>query len=136
MSPNIKQEHAFHISLNVADLNAAVNFYTALFGVLPQKHYSDYVKFEVSDPPLVLSLEPSGGGNLNHLGIKVQESRKLRSFYERLAEQGIETQWLSGVDCCYSRQNKIIAQDPDGNIVEVYNVDADLEHQSALNTEV
>src|SRR5262245_34607651 len=102
------QEHAFHISLNVADLNAAVSFYYALFGVPPQKQYTDYAKFELSDPPLVLSLEPNGAGGLNHLGVKVKESRKIRSYYERLSAQGIEIQWQSGVDCCYSRQNKII----------------------------
>ena len=31
---------------------------TALFGVAPVKHYDDYVKYEIDDPPFVLSLKP------------------------------------------------------------------------------
>ena len=61
----------FHISLNVADLDASVVFYRALLGVEPAKCRHDYAKFEPEEPPLVLSLEPgvrAPGGTLNHVG--------------------------------------------------------------------
>ena len=48
----------FHLSLNVNDLEKAIGFYRLLFGVEPAKCYDDYAKFELADPPLVLSLEP------------------------------------------------------------------------------
>ena len=49
----------FHLGLNVADLDRAVAFYRTLFGIEPAKHFADYAKFEVQDPPLVLALNPS-----------------------------------------------------------------------------
>ena len=48
----------FHLSLNVSDLDRSVQFFKTLFGTDPAKQRSDYAKFELLDPPLVLSLEP------------------------------------------------------------------------------
>src|SRR5690349_5198668 len=115
----------FHISLNVQNLNKSVEFYRYLFGKPPAKLYPDYAKFETEDPPLVLSLEPTtsiqpGTGTLNHIGIRVSDQRMIREYYERAAAAGSEVQWLSGVECCYSRQSKIVLRDPDANLVEVY----------------
>jgi predicted enzyme related to lactoylglutathione lyase len=52
----------FHASLNVQDLPRALAFYRALFGVEPAKAYTDYAKFEVDEPPLILSLKPQKCG--------------------------------------------------------------------------
>jgi catechol 2,3-dioxygenase-like lactoylglutathione lyase family enzyme len=49
----------FHLSLNVSDLGRALEFYRTLFGREPAKRRADYAKFELDDPPLVLSLEPT-----------------------------------------------------------------------------
>jgi catechol 2,3-dioxygenase-like lactoylglutathione lyase family enzyme len=127
---------AFHLSLNVRNLAKSVDFYQSLLGIPPAKSYADYAKFELSDPALVLSLEPTSGnisrdGTLNHLGIRLAEQQLIREYYERAAAAGIEVQWMSGVECCYSRQSKIVAQDPDGNLIEFYTLDADLDHGSA-----
>ena len=81
----------FHASLNVSDLDRAVRFYAALFGVAPAKHYPDYAKFEIEDPPLVLSLKPKracAGGPLNHLGLRVISIEQLRAIHERLKAVG------------------------------------------------
>ena len=40
----------------------SIVFYRVLFGTAPAKCRDDYAKFELDDPPLVLSLEPVGGG--------------------------------------------------------------------------
>ena len=48
----------FHLSLNVANLDCSVEFFRKLFDLGPAKRQSDYAKFEVANPPLVLSLEP------------------------------------------------------------------------------
>jgi catechol 2,3-dioxygenase-like lactoylglutathione lyase family enzyme len=129
-------DKAFHLSLNVRNLKKSVDFYQNLLGVKPLKSYEDYAKFELNEPPLVLSLEPTSGsiqrdGTLNHLGIRVAEQQMIREYYERAAGAGIEVQWMSGVECCYSRQSKIVAQDPDGNLVEFYTLDADLDRPTA-----
>ena len=48
----------FHISLNVSDLGRSIEFYQTLFNTPAAKRRADYAKFELADPPLVLSLEP------------------------------------------------------------------------------
>src|SRR5262249_49858949 len=57
----------FHLSLNVADLGRSIAFYRVLFGLEPAKVRSDYAKFELAEPPLVLSLIPGRPGAGGHL---------------------------------------------------------------------
>lgn len=42
----------FQLSLNVSDVDVAVEFYTKLFGVGPAKLRPGYANFVVADPPL------------------------------------------------------------------------------------
>jgi hypothetical protein len=70
----------FHVSLNVSDLPRSLAFYTALLGQGPVKVYENYAKFELNEPPLVLSLKPHAarkGGPLNHLGLRVRTPEEL-----------------------------------------------------------
>lgn len=63
----------FHVSLNVSNLEKSVAFYGVLLGTVAAKQRVDYAKFELEDPPLVLSSIPSPGGvggNLNHVGLR------------------------------------------------------------------
>ncbi len=46
----------FHTSLNVTDLAWAIDFYRLRLGCEPAKQRRDYAKFELVEPPLVLSL--------------------------------------------------------------------------------
>lgn len=122
----------FHLSLNVADLDRAVSFFRAFFGCEAAKCRADYAKFELNDPPLVLSLEPyqaTPGGNLNHLGFRVATSAALVDVQRRLELAGINTLREEGVECCYARQTKFWVHDPDGNMWEVYTLDEDIEHR-------
>lgn len=119
-----------HISLNVANLQASVEFFGRLFGAYPAKFFPDYAKFEIANPPLVLSLEPKHSPtqeSLNHLGLRVADQEKVQEQFTLLAQRGIETQVMNGVQCCYSEQTKIALNDPDGNLWEVYTLDKDLE---------
>src|SRR5262245_46083924 len=127
-----KQATRFHLSLNVGDLNRAIEFFRAFFGVEPAKCRADYAKFELNDPPLVLSLEPfkaTPGGNLNHLGFRLPDSAALVDVQRRLELAGISTRREEGVECCYARQTKFWVHDPDGNMWEVYTLDEDLDHR-------
>lgn len=125
----------FHISLNVADLARSVAFFRTLFGQEPAKLRADYAKFEPDEPPLVLSLEPSAaagrGGSLNHLGFRLPDARSLVAVQERLERAGLRTKREEGVECCYARQTKFWAHDPDGNLWEIYTLDGDIEHRGA-----
>ncbi len=125
----------FHISLNVSNLERSIHFYRVLFDLEPAKRRDDYAKFEPDVPPLVLSLEPngrSGGGTLNHLGIRLPDARRLVSVQERLERAGIRSQREEGVECCYAKQTKFWVQDPDGTLWEFYTLEDDeLEHRGA-----
>lgn len=125
----------FHISLNVSDLDRSVHFYEILFGQPAAKRREDYAKFEPNEPPLVLSLEPSGrvgSGTLNHLGIRLTDARQLVALQERLEKRGIRSQREEGVECCYAKQTKFWVQDPDNTLWEFYTLDDDsLEHRGA-----
>jgi catechol 2,3-dioxygenase-like lactoylglutathione lyase family enzyme len=61
----------FHVALYVQDVEAAVARYRRLLGQEPAKVRHDYAKFEIADPPVILSLNLGGPpGTLSHLGIR------------------------------------------------------------------
>jgi catechol 2,3-dioxygenase-like lactoylglutathione lyase family enzyme len=124
----------FHLSLNVSDLDRSVAFYRTLFGAEPAKLRADYAKFELDDPPVVLSLEPAArptGGPLNHLGFRLPDATALVALQERLERAGVRSQREAGVECCYARQTKFWVTDPDRTLWEFYTLDGDLDHRGA-----
>lgn len=124
----------FHLSLNVGDLSRSIKFLEALLGAPPAKVRSDYAKFELDDPPLVLSLEPrgvTGVGALNHVGFRLANSAALVEAQRRLEATGMPTQREEGVECCYARQTKFWITDPDRTLWEVYIFEEDLDHRGA-----
>jgi catechol 2,3-dioxygenase-like lactoylglutathione lyase family enzyme len=124
----------FHLSLNVSNLARSLAFYRILFGTEAAKLRADYVKFELDDPPLVLSLEPTAraiGGPLNHLGFRLADAATLVAMQERLERAGIRSQREEGVECCYARQTKFWVHDPDRTLWEIYTFEGDLDHRGA-----
>jgi catechol 2,3-dioxygenase-like lactoylglutathione lyase family enzyme len=115
------------LALNVSDLDAAVGFYSKLFGAPPAKREAGYANFAIADPPLKLVLfEGQGrGGSLNHLGVEVETAEQVAEARARLTVEGLATRHEAGVECCYARQDKVWADDPDGAPWEVYTVLAD-----------
>lgn len=120
----------FHISLNASDLERSIAFYRALFGAEPAKVREDYAKFEIAEPPLVLSLIPGGvGGNVNHAGLRVRTADELVDIQRRLETAGAVTQREEGVECCYARQTKFWVADPDRMLWEVYIFHEDIDER-------
>ena len=117
------------LALNVDDLEAAVTFYSALFGTNPAKRRPGYANFAIAEPPLKLVLleNPGTGGTLNHLGVEVASSDAVRSETERLAAEQLLTDEELGTTCCFARQDKVWVAAPDGERWEVYTVLADSE---------
>lgn len=150
IAPSIR----FHLSLNVSDLERSLSFYRILFGREPAKQRLDYAKFELDDPPLVLSLEPAAHcgravaeqlaaesrsesmtrGALNHLGFRMSDSAALVAVQMRLERAGIHTKREEGVECCYARQTKFWVTDPDQTLWEMYTLDEDLDHRGVGQT--
>jgi catechol 2,3-dioxygenase-like lactoylglutathione lyase family enzyme len=120
----------FHISLNASNLDRSIAFYRALLGTEPAKVREDYAKFELAEPPLVLSLIPGGvGGNVNHAGLRVRTADELIDIQRRLETAGIATQREEGVECCYARQTKFWVADPDRMLWEVYLFHEDIDER-------
>jgi catechol 2,3-dioxygenase-like lactoylglutathione lyase family enzyme len=127
------------LALNVSDLDAAVGFYTKLFGAEPAKRRPGYANFAIAEPPLKLVLieNPAGresgvGGALNHLGVEVDSPEQVRQATLRLVEEGLEPTGEEATICCYALQDKAWVIDPDGAPWEVYAVLADAPEESSL----
>ena len=123
----------FHFSLNVSDMERSIAFYRVLFGAAPAKHYKDYAKFELSQPPLVFSLVPNppgSSGTLSHFGFPVSDPAEVEAIGARLAAAGLNTSCQKGTVCGYAKQDKVWVSDPDHNFWEIYVVYADIDPET------
>jgi catechol 2,3-dioxygenase-like lactoylglutathione lyase family enzyme len=112
------------LALNVSDIDEAIDFYSKLFQVEPAKRRDGYANFAVESPPLKLVLieNPSAAGSLNHLGVEVFSTDEVAAAQARLSGEGLATATEENVTCCYARQDKVWADDPDGAPWEIYTV--------------
>ena len=121
------------LALNVADLEASIAFYSAMFGVEPHKRRPGYANFAIADPPLKLVLievpeadRGSGAaGALNHLGVEVFTGAEVTEAAERFTAAGLATFDEQDTTCCYALQDKVWVHDPAGAPWEVYVVKDD-----------
>lgn len=114
-----------HVALPVADLERSIAFYERLFGQQPTKVRPRYAKFEVAEPPVNLSLNEVSGPTapvhpVSHFGVQVKATAAVEVVANRLSDAGIPIEREQQVACCYAVQNKVWAQDPDGNKWETY----------------
>jgi catechol 2,3-dioxygenase-like lactoylglutathione lyase family enzyme len=114
------------LALNVGDLDASIEFYTALFGVPPAKVRDGYANFAVVDPPLKLVLISGQGepGTLNHVGIEVASTEQVAAAAQRMAGEGAACEVQDGTTCCYAVQDKVWVSGPEIPW-EIYTVLAD-----------
>lgn len=117
----------FQLSINVRDVDAAVEFYTKLFGVGPAKQRPGYANFVVADPPLKFIVIENEGepGTINHLGVEVADAEAVVAATHRLAELGLAFRVDETHTCCYATQDKVWTSDPDQVPWETYTVVAD-----------
>lgn len=112
------------LALNVSNLDAAVDFYSKLFGTEPAKRRPGYANFAIAQPPLKLVLieNQEAAGTFNHLGVEVETTAEVDAASDRLQQLGLETQPEEQVTCCYALQDKVWVHDPDGAPWEIYKV--------------
>lgn len=117
------------LAVNVEDLDAAIAFYTKLFGTPPAKVKPGYANFAITEPPLKLVLlhSPGQGGTLNHLGVEVESSDDVHREIGRLTGEGLFTEEEIGTTCCFATQDKVWITGPGGERWEIYTVLADSE---------
>lgn len=121
------------LALNVADLEASVEFYSTLLQVEPHKRRPGYANFEVAEPALKLVLietpqEARGSGvtgALNHLGIEVESPAQVHDALARMLTGGLAVAEEMDTNCCYAQQDKVWVHDPAGTPWEVYTITDD-----------
>lgn len=112
------------LALNVSDIDAAIEFYTRLFGCGPAKVREGYANFAIDQPPLKLVLIAGEGepGTLNHLGVEVGSTDEVVASIARLQAEGLATEVEEQTTCCYAVQDKVWVHGPDAEPWEVYTV--------------
>ena len=112
-----------HVSFQTSDLKAATKFYTALFGMGPDKAKPDYMRFQPVGVPITLSILPGDApAETNHYGVKLGSTEEVKALQDRMAAAGLVDLIEEGTSCCYAVQDKFWAHDPDGRAWEVYTV--------------
>ena len=126
--------NTFHVALYVKDLNAAVERYRKLLGQDPAKVRHDYAKFEIGDPPVILSLNTGGvPGTVSHLGIRYPGTGEVASEMVRVKHEEVELLEQQGTTCCYAKADKFWVRDADGMPWEMYTLLADAEAETAAD---
>jgi catechol 2,3-dioxygenase-like lactoylglutathione lyase family enzyme len=123
-----------HLSLDVRNVHASVEFYRKVFGVVPQKQTDDYAKFDLTEPALNFSVVSTSGkiSAVNHLGIEVESAAEVAAWKQRLQEAGILEKVEHNIACCFARQDKLWFIDPDGNAWEIFTVHEQLPVEGSL----
>ena len=126
------------LALNVSNLDAAVDFYSKMFNVSVNKRKPGYANFSIEQPPLKLVLFelPDEPERLNHLGVEVFDDEDVTAATERLKNAGLSHLVEDEATCCYAKQNKVWAQEPDGLRWEWYRVVENAEEFGQLPAEM
>ena len=120
------------LALNVSDLDAAVGFYSRMFGAQPARRRPGYANFAIDEPPLKLVLfEAADGaadtagccgavGTINHLGVETETVGQVVDAERRLSGAGLDTTGVDDTMCCYAEKSETWVTDPDGARWEWY----------------
>jgi lactoylglutathione lyase len=126
--------NTFHVALYVSDLDAAIARYKTVLGQEPAKVRHDYAKFELADPPVILSLNLGGEpGKVSHLGIRYPGTAEVVTELARTKKEGVELLEQPGTTCCYAKADKYWVRDADGMPWEMYTVLADADVATAAD---
>lgn len=114
-----------HIGLSVRDTERSATFYQHLFAQGPAKIRPGYAKFEVTDPPVNLTLHTDAErqtrpGPSAHFGVQVKSTETVARIAARLRAAGLSPRLEEAVSCCYAVQDKVWVSDPDGNAWEIF----------------
>jgi len=122
-----------HLNFATHDLAKSVDFYTTLLGTEPFKSLDDYALFVTEDPGLELALDLNRNAKPGHehFGIVVDSTADVDRAASRLSDAGLTIDLEREEVCCYAKQTKVWATDPDGRRWEVYTVLEETEQRDA-----
>lgn len=115
-----------HLHIGTENLEASRTYYTALFGQGPTLVKPDYLKWDLDNPSVTLSVTPRaiGDAGLDHLGLSLDDEEALDAVEARLSDANIDPIAERGGTCCYARAEKGWAVDPQGLPWELYHFQA------------
>ena len=119
-----------HVSLYVSNMAESVAFYTQFFGQEPTKVKPKYAKFTLEKPSLIISFVENAErvqANFGHLGFQVETEAELAEKLATAKAFNLVSKEEIGTSCCFARQDKFWANDPDGFQWEVYYFHEDAE---------
>jgi len=125
------------LALNVADLDEAISFYSAMFDTAPAKVKPGYANWEIADPPLKLVLfeQPDAQpGSLNHLGVETDSADAVVASEKRVSDAGLTTSGIDETICCFAEKVETWVEGPTGHRWEWYVKQAD--HDTQLDNVV
>lgn len=119
-----------HVSLYVSDIEKSVSFYSSFFNQEPTKVKPGYAKYTLDEPSLIISFVENKDrvkSNFGHLGFQVETIEDLNIKLWEAKKKNLVTKEEVGTNCCYAKQDKFWATDPDGIQWEVYYFHEDAE---------
>ncbi len=119
-----------HVSLYVSDIQRSVQFYSDFFGATPTKVKPKYAKFTLDNPSLIISFVENAERvqqNFGHLGFQVESIEDLNIKLWQAKKKNLVSKEEIGTHCCFAKQDKFWANDPDGVQWEVYYFHEDAE---------
>lgn len=121
------------LAINVADLDASIDFYTRLFGAEPYKVKDGYANWSLNEPPLkfvIFERDDVEPGSINHLGVEVDNADEVVAADARLTNAGLVTTGVDDTICCFAEKVETWVTDPNGPRWEFYVKTADHETQA------
>jgi len=111
----------FHVHVAVADLEANIAFYSAMFGTAPSVVQADYAKWMLDDPRVNFAISSRGlKTGIDHLGVQVDSDSELVALRGLVEQAQIAAQNQSNAACCYARSDKYWITDPQGIAWETF----------------
>jgi catechol 2,3-dioxygenase-like lactoylglutathione lyase family enzyme len=111
----------FHVHVAVADLEANIAFYSAMFGTAPSVVQADYAKWMLDDPCVNFAISSRGlKAGIDHLGMQVDSDSELAALRGQVEQAQIAALNQSNAACCYARSDKYWVTDPQGIAWETF----------------
>jgi len=111
-----------HAHIFVSDIDQSTHFYNELFTEQPSLIKADYVRWELSDPPMNFAISNYGEPGIDHLGIQSESDEALNKM---VASISLTDKTPEETSCCYARSNKTWLSDPQGIQWELFHTQHD-----------
>lgn len=111
----------FHVHVGVRDLDQSIGFYSALFGIQPSVHKTDYAKWMLDDPRINFAISTrSGKEGVDHLGLQAEDGTELAAIEAQIKQASQNVFEQKNTTCCYAAADKYWVQDPSGIAWEAF----------------